>query len=73
MTTAALDYMARLTAHMRAVELANGQAIVKFSAHYFDMLDGEEIRSSIAAQCRSHGFACEFVGTRAGWSLRMWK
>ena len=73
MTAVALDYMARLASHMRAVELANGRALVRSDAHYFDLLDDEEIRSSIAAHCRSHGFACGFIGTNAGWSLRIYK
>ena len=58
MATATIDIMARLTAHMRAAELAKGEPVTKSDAFYGGLLESTP-REEIGQYLKGHGFTFE--------------
>lgn len=58
MTTAAIDILERLTAHMRAAELAKGEPVTKSDAFYDGRLETTPVET-IRVYLAAHGFKME--------------
>lgn len=58
MATAAIDIMERLTAHMRAAEMAGGAAVTKSDAFYDGLLETTPVET-IRVYLATHGFRME--------------